>query len=235
MANTHKVSLFSYLIIIVVICGAYTVKYSANTLEYQQSKEKWFFKAISGYPMSITFEPLVLFENGDYVEVGMEPIESLNRTVSKSNRPKAWGKWELKGDRYYLTNHKGKTNDYGLGSGNWFPAFPYQTNLKLARSYKNTCSTDVGYGNTLTISKITFIDGEHFLEGENMGALSPNAAAWKKSGHTGTYHIEDHTITLNFSDGKQEKRSFAISAKGNPAVPNPKMIFIGGDAYLAEE
>ncbi|MDF0717715.1 hypothetical protein PY092_16245 [Muricauda sp. 334s03] len=226
---------FTFLTFIMVICGAYTAKYSENTQGYQKSKEEWFFKAISRYPVSITFEPIVLFDNGDYVEVGTEPVGSLDRVPSKSNRPKAWGKWELKGGRYYLTDHKGRTNDYGLGSGNWFPAFPYRPNPKLARIYQNTCSTDIGYGSTLTISKVTFIDGEHFIEGENMGGLTPNAATWEKSAHTGTYHIEDHIITLNFSDGKQEKRSFAVSPKGNPAIPNPKMIFIGGDAYLAEE
>lgn len=235
MPRVRRFFFFTYLTITMVLCGAYTVKYNANTLEYQQSKEEWFFKAISGYPVSITFEPVVLFDNGEYMEVGTEPIGSLDRETSKSNRPKAWGKWKLKGGRYYLTDHKGKINDYGLGSGNWFPAFPYRANLKLAGTYKNTSSTDVGSGVSLAISKITFLDGEYFMEGENVGALTSNASAWKKSTHTGTYRIEGHAITLNFSDGKQEKRSFAISAKGNPAVPNPRMIFIGGDAYLAEE
>lgn len=235
MDSANKVSFFSYLTIVLLLSGGYTLKYKANALEWQQAKEQWFFKAISGYPVSITFEPVVLFENGEYVEVGTQPIASVDKEVSKRNRPKAWGHWELKGDSYHLTDHKGKAHDFNLGSGNWFPAFPYQKTVALARLYKNTSSIDVGLGTTLAISQITFLDGEHFIEGENMGTLTPSASAWKKSTHTGIYQIEDHTITLTFSNGKQEKRSFAVSAKGNPAMPNPRMIFIGGDAYLAEK
>lgn len=93
----------------------------------------WFFRAVSGYPAAISFEPVVLFKNGEYYEVGEEPLESLNVAQSKSKRPMAWGTWQLKGQTYLLTNHKKQLSDYQLGSGNWFPAYAYTGAVKLKK------------------------------------------------------------------------------------------------------
>ncbi|MGS2737959.1 hypothetical protein [Sinomicrobium sp. M5D2P17] len=236
MKKKKIVCLFILLVYTALINAAFS-----NTLKTppspgnMQTEEQWFFKAISAYPVSVTFEPVVLFKNGEYLEVGITPITSLNIEKSKVERPKAWGKWKKENDTYYLTNYKGKTYDYKTGSGNWFPAFRYGNDVQLARSYKTTSSTDVESAATLAISKISFIDDRHFVEGNNTGTIAPASAAWKENKHTGTYTIRGHTLILTFADGRQEQRSFALGASGNPARPDTKMIFIGGDAYLAEK
>ncbi|RNL87870.1 hypothetical protein ED312_09595 [Sinomicrobium pectinilyticum] len=236
MKKRKIIYLFVLLLYTVLISAAFSLTRNTPSLPGEiQSEEQWFFKAISGYPVSVTFEPVVLFENGEYLEVGITPTASLNIEKSKMERPKAWGTWKKENNTFYLTNYKGKTYDYRLGSGNWFPAFPYNHDIQLARSYKNTSSTDVGSATTLAISKISFIDNQHFVEGNNIGTIAPASAAWKKNKHTGTYTIQGHTLILSFADGRQEERSFALGASGNPAKPDTKMIFIGGDAYLAEK
>jgi hypothetical protein len=196
----------------------------------------WYFRAVSGYPAAISFEPVVLFKNGEYYEVGDEPLEDLNVAESKSQRPRAWGKWRKSGETFYLTDSKGRVNDYKLGSGNWFPAYAYTGAVKLQKAYEKTSGGDYGNGvNALTITKINFVDDTHFTQGSNGGISSPNAAGWKKTATAGTYKVYGNTIVFNFNNGKTVKKSFALGAKGSPARPTNNIIFIGGDAFTDTE
>ncbi|MBO0357870.1 hypothetical protein J0X19_07930 [Hymenobacter sp. BT186] len=196
----------------------------------------WFFRAVSGYPAAIAFEPVVLFENGEYYEVGEEPLESLNVPQSKSKRPMAWGTWQLKGQTYLLTNYKKQLSDYQLGSGNWFPAYAYTGAVKLKKGYEKVSGGNYGNGtNALSISKINFPDATHFTEGFNAGISTPNAAAGRTRNANGTYKLHGNTLELTYSDGRVVKKSFALGAKGAPARPTADIIFIGGDAYTDTE
>ncbi|WP_345212975.1 hypothetical protein [Mucilaginibacter gynuensis] len=198
--------------------------------------EGWFFRAVSGYPAAIRFEPVVLFKNGDFYEVSDEPIDQLNIAESKSKTPKVWGKWRKSGETYYLTNSKGQEHDYKLGNGNWFPAYPYTGAVKLKKGYQKVSGGDYGNGlNTLSIAKINFVDATHFTEGSNTGVSTPAAKAWNKTSAAGTYKVYNNTIELTFTDGKTVKKSFAFGASGRPAKATNTMIFIGGDAYTDTE
>jgi hypothetical protein len=198
--------------------------------------EGWFFRAVSGYPIAVTFEPVVLFKNGTYWEAGGETLETLNIAADKAKHPKAWGTWKKQGQTFLLTNSKGKTNDYKLGTGNWFPAFAYTNALKLKPTYEKVSGGDYGNGlNAMTISKITFLDGTHFNEGVNGGVSTANAAAWKKSQTGGTYRLLGHSIEFAYNSGKVVKTSFALGAKGSPAKADNALIFIGGYAYTDVE
>jgi hypothetical protein len=198
--------------------------------------EGWYFRAVSGYPAAVSFEPVVLFKNGEYFDIGDETVETLDAAASKTKRPLAWGTWKKTGDTFWLTDSKGKSHDYKLGSGNWFPAYAYTGAVKLKTSYEKVSGGDYGNGvNALHISKINFIDATHFTEGSNSGISTPAAQAWKKTADAGTYKITAHTITLTYNDGKVVKRSFALGASGKPAKPTNTMIFIGGDAYTDTE
>jgi hypothetical protein len=198
--------------------------------------EGWYFRAISGYPAAITFEPVVLFKNGDYWEAGGETLESLNISADKSAHSKAWGTWKKQGQTFLLTNSKGQTNDYKLGEGNWFPAYAYTGTIKLKPAYEKVSGGDYGNGlNALTIKKITFLDATHFNEGINGGISTANAAAWKKSSTGGTYRIWGHTIEFTYNNGTVVKTSFALGAKGSPVRPDNSLIFIGGYAYTDTE
>lgn len=208
---------------------------SAKILASPPEVAGWYFRAVSGYPAAIAFEPVVLFKNGEYFDIGEEPLELLDIRASKASRPKAWGTWKKTGDTFYLTGSDGKSYDYKLGAGNWFPAYAYTGSIKLKRSYEKVSGGDYGNGtNALVINKINFIDDTHFTQGTNGGISTPNAAAWKKSGSAGTYRINGNTIEFNIS-GKVVKKSFALGAMGSPAHATNTIIFIGGDAYTDTE
>ena len=198
--------------------------------------EGWYFRAVSGYPAAISFEPVVLFKNGEYLEVGDEPLELLNVAASKSGRPRAWGKWRKSGATFFLTDNKGHVADYQLGSGNWFPAYPYSGAVKLKKAYEKTSGGNYGNGTSaLVINKINFIDATHFSEGSDGGIMSPNASSWKKTANAGTYRIYANTLELSYANNKVVKKSFALGASGSPAKPTNTIIFIGGDAYTDTE
>ncbi|RYY54905.1 MAG: hypothetical protein EOO05_19895 [Chitinophagaceae bacterium] len=198
--------------------------------------EAWFFRAVSGYPAAIAFEPVVLFKNGEYYDVGEDPVESMDVEAEKAKRPKAWGKWRKAGDTWYLTNSQGKEHDYKLGSGNWFPAFAYTGSPKLKKAYEKTSGGDYGNGtNALFKSRINFIDDTHFTQGEEGGVITPNSTAWNKTADAGTYKIKGHSIEMTLNSGKVVKRSFAFGASGTPPKATSDMIFIGGDAYTDQD
>ncbi|MBC7921111.1 MAG: hypothetical protein H7Z75_08455 [Ferruginibacter sp.] len=198
--------------------------------------EGWFFRVVSGYPAAIDLEPVVLFKNGEYYEVGEAPLELLNVPESKKSRPTAWGSWQLKDQVYYLTNDKNKSYEYKLGSGNWFPAYPYSSTVKLKKGYKRTSGGDYGNGtNALAITKIDFLDATHFTQGTNAGVSTPNAGSWEKSTASGTYKVYGNTLEFTYEEGKVVKKSFAFGATGSPAKPTATLIFIGGDAYTDTE
>lgn len=224
------------LMLIFMISSSFTpVKHNVSSVRSKDAApavEAWFFRAVSGYPAAVSFEPVVLFKNGDYVDISEEPVETLDVAADKSKRPAAWGKWTKQGEVFNLTNYKGKNHDYKLGSGNWFPAYAYTPSIKLKTKYERTSGGDYGNGtHALAITKINFVDATHFNTGMNMGISTPSAKAGRKTAGEGTYSISGHTITLTFSDGKVQKRSFAIGASGSPAKPSVNIIFIGGDAY----
>lgn len=198
--------------------------------------EAWFFRARSGYPAAISFEPVVLFKNGEYFDVGEEALDMLDVAASKAKRPLAWGKWKKSGNTYYLTDSKNNTTDYQLGTGSWFPAYPYSASVKLKAAYENTSGGDYGNGtNALFKTEIHFLDETHFTHNTNSGITTPNAAGWNKSNSSGTYKIYGHTLELKYNDGKTVKQSFAFGASGSPAKPTNTMIFIGGDAYVDKD
>lgn len=214
----------------------YNTTVNSKKLYAAPAVEGWFFRAVSGYPAAISFEPVVLFKNGEYFEVGDEPLENLNVVTSKKSRPVAWGTWKKTGATYWLTNNKGKSYDYKLGEGNWFPAYAYTGAVKLKPAYEKTSGGNYGNGvNALTINKITFTDASHFTEGSNGGISTPAASAWKKTGASGTYRIYSHTIELTYANGKIVKKPFALGAAGSPPHAVSTIIFIGGDAYTDTE
>jgi Zn/Cd-binding protein ZinT len=216
-----------------VSCQKDTPERKEDTAQEDPNVEGWFFRAISGYPVSVTFEPIVLYKDGEYVEVEDEPVDDLNKAVDKRERPKAWGTWRKEGDTYYLTNNEGRTADYQLGNGNWFPAYPYMKDVALASAYENTTGGDYSNGTSaLFKTRIDFPQEGYFYHSFNGGVIAPGSAAWNKTEDAGTYTITDHTMVLTYNTGQVVRLSFAMGAKGNPAHPSSDMVFIGGDVFL---
>jgi hypothetical protein len=229
------IAIFCIGITIPTTVKAATTNAPVNKTNAAPAVEGWYFRAVSGYPAAIAFEPVALLKNGDYVDVGDEPLELLNIAADKKARPTAWGTWKKTGATFYLTDNKGHVADYKLGSGNWFPAYAYTGTIKLKKGYEKVSGGDYGNGtHALIINKINFVDATHFTEGANGGVTSHGSSAWKKSSNAGTYKIYGNTIELIYAD-KTVKKSFALGATGSPARPTNTIIFIGGDAYTDTE
>jgi hypothetical protein len=194
---------------------------------------QWFFRAVSSGSGGVAFEPVVLLANGQYFDIGPEPLESVNPAAAKAAHPAAWGSWRKNGAAFVLTDYKGQAHDYTLGSGNWFPAYAAGA-APLKRAYENTSGGSVGTATSLFINKIQFVDATHFRQGENMGVTAPNAAGGRTSSASGTYRLQGHTLTLTYADGHTVRKSFALGAGGSPAHAVNTLIFIGGDAYTDE-
>ncbi len=200
----------------------------------QPTIDGWYFRAKSGYPASVTFEPLILFKDGTYFEIGKDPIEDLDIIASKKNESHLWGTWKKPQNEFILTDNEGKTNEYDLDNGNWFPAFPFNKSIQLRGVYEKISGGNFGNGlYALFNSQLTFLDNEHFTHSENSGVSSYSSNAWKNSKDSGNYVILGNTIEFEYNDGRKARLSFAIGAEGDNVI-DTDMIFIGGKAYVIE-
>lgn len=198
--------------------------------------EGWFFRAAYTYPVAVTFEPVVLYKDGDYVEVEDEPVEDTDEADDRRERPEAWGTWQREGDTYYLTDHQGQTEDYQLGSEEWYPAYPYMEDVPLEAAYVN--STGGAYGNgvhALFQTSIGFPQEGYFYHSFDNGVLTPESAAWNRTEDAGTYTVAGHTMVLTYNTGEEVRLSFALGAEGSPARPTSEIVFIGGDVFVVDD
>ncbi|RZL15615.1 MAG: hypothetical protein EOO62_03525 [Hymenobacter sp.] len=196
---------------------------------------QWFFRAVSGVGAAVGFEPTALLADGQYVDVGSEPLETLNAAADKAHRPAAWGHWRKDGSAVVLTNYKSQSHSYSLGTGSWFPAYPAGA-APLKRAYECASGGQVGVASALFISKIQFLNATQFSQAENKGVSSntPYGNASGKSTSGGTYRLQGHTLILAYANGLTVRKSFALGASGSPARPASTLIFIGGDTYTDE-
>lgn len=196
--------------------------------------EGWYFRAVTGYPVSISFEPIVLLEDGTYFEVEEEPVEEMDYAEFKRNRPKLWGTWTKEYDKHVLTNHKNNTYKYDLSKGNWFKAFPYNNSISLKGKYKKVSGGNFGNGiYSYFKSEIVFLDNTHFTSEDQNVVGAYGSTGWNNSKYSGSYKIDQNTIEFKYNDGKTVRLSFAIGAKGDNVL-STDMIFIGGKAYVIE-
>ena len=223
----------SYLLFLIFILNTF-ISFSQSNGKGQPPVEGWYFRAISGYPASVAFEPLVFFKDGTYFRVEEEPVSQVDISESKAKNPHLWGTWKRAGDLFTLTNSKGKARQYDLNKGNWFPAFPFNNAISLKGKYEKISGGDYGGGLVaLFQSSIVFLDDTHFTNSEDMGVSAYSSHAWKSSKNSGTYKIDQNTIELNYNNGQKVLLSFAIGAEGYDTM-DTDMLFIGGKAYVIE-
>jgi hypothetical protein len=198
--------------------------------------EGWFFRATYTYPVALTFEPVVLYADGDYVDVEDEPEEDIDESADRRERPEAWGTWRRDGDTYYLTDHEGNTEEYQLGGETWYPAYPYMEDVPLATAYVNSTGGDYGNGtHALFQTRIDFPQEGYFHHSIDNGIITPGSAAWNEVKDAGTYTVAGHTIVLTYNTGEEVRLSFALGAEGNPSQPSSDIVFIGGDVFVADD
>lgn len=196
----------------------------------------WFFRAAYTFPVALTYEPVVLYGDGDYVEVEDEPVDDVDEAADRGERPEAWGTWRREGDTYYLTDHEGNTEDYQLGSDEWYPAYPYMEDVPLATAYVNSTGGDYGNGtHALFQTRIDFPQEGFFYHRVDNSFITPGSTAWSETEDAGTYIVVDHTMVLTYNSGEEARLSFALGAEGNPAQPSSDIIFVGGDVFVADD
>jgi hypothetical protein len=199
----------------------------------------YYFRATYGLGAAITFEPLVFFASGEYVELDQTPLADLDAAADKAKSPMRWGRWRKQGATFLLTDSKGHVSDYRLGSGNFFPAFTAGQGPRLAGTYSNT----TGGGNymvggavtTLAVDRMTFNPDGSFTQGQSAGGIAPNAAIGNRRASAGRWRLDGTMLELAYADGRRVRTSFLWAASGTPPKPDIDMAFIGGDAFTRDD
>lgn len=208
-----------------------------------------YFRSIAGFGVGgmvvMDFEPIVLFKDGSYFEIDDAALEDIDLAAARARRPNDWGRWSRQGDRFVLTDSKGRANDYALQQGRFFKAYPATGTAALAGSYE----TVGGGGNTAfggevmiaTQNRYNFLPGGVFTTARSTGATNSGAmtgvassVAAKRAGQ-GRFAVDRHTITFTHPDGRSERRFFAFGSAKTPPRIDKDMLFIGDTVYTLDD
>jgi hypothetical protein len=197
-----------------------------------------YFRAIAG-GAGVSYEPLVFFTNADYVELDETPLADLNAAADRARSPARWGSWRKQGETFLLTSSKGRTSDYRLGSGSFFPAFAADR-AALSGTYKLTSGSTLYYADgpvsTIGVSSLTFSPDGTFTQGAEGGGVAPTVAVSSQAARRlGRWTLSGTMLELAYADGKRVRKSFVWAAQGTPPRPDPDMAFIGGDPYVRDD
>jgi hypothetical protein len=208
-----------------------------------------YFRSVAGVGvggmMIMDFEPLILFKDGSYYEIGDSALEDIDLAAERTRRPNDWGRWTRQGDRFVLTGTRGKPNDYALQQGQFFKAFPASGSASPLGSYKSVS----GGGNTAlggevmiaSTNRYIFLPGGVLGTKRSTGAMSNGSVsgvgstvAANRAGQ-GRYAVDRYTITLTLPDGRSQRRFFAFGSEKTPARLDKDMIFIGDTVYSLDD
>jgi len=155
-------------------------------------------------------EVSILFKNGDLMTNPSVPIGQMNIAASKREHPKKWATWKKKGEVLYVTKSwKNKTYDWKK----WFELRPGKKGMKLRGAY-NT-SDAFGGDRVINASTVSFDAQGRFAWKTIKGGSTPWKPVYSKSASSGTYEIEDYTITLTYNNGQTESLFFGLYPKDN--------------------
>ncbi|MCX8477876.1 MAG: hypothetical protein MT490_18975 [Sphingomonas sp.] len=208
-----------------------------------------YFRSVGGFGVggmvTLNFEPIVLFKDGSYYEIDDAALEDVDLAAERARRPDDWGRWSRQGDRFVLTDSKGRANDYALQQGRFFKAYPAAGAAALSGSYE----TVGGGGNTAfggevmiaTNNRYNFLAGGVFTTARSTGATNSGAmtgvassVAAKRAGQ-GRFAVDRHTITFTHPDGRSERRFFAFGSRKTPPQIDRGMLFIGDTVYTLDD
>jgi hypothetical protein len=187
---------------------------------------------VGGY-MYLTYEPVLFLKDGTYCENMSVPPADLDVAASRKGEPNQWGRWKRVGSQFQMQDSKGKWDD----PEKLIEAKPGKPGEKLRGTFSNFTgggNTAFGGGTMVAVSSsYTFAPDGTFKSGRSVGASSAepmsdsSVTVSSKSSNEGTYTIDGYTLTLRYSNGVVERRSFAfMDAKEKDA------IYINSSAYL---
>ncbi len=203
-----------------------------------------YFRSLAGIGVGgmviMRFAPTIFFKDGTFYETDDPALEDVDLAASKAANPNRWGRWSREGDRFTLTDAKGRPNVYPLQAGNLFKAFPASA-AALAGSYK----TVGGGGNAAvggdvmiaTQNRFNFLPGDVYTTQRSAGASNSGASTGvgstlaARTAGEGRFTADRYTITLEGPDGRRERRFFAFGSRKSPAQLDTGLLFIGDTAY----
>jgi hypothetical protein len=158
----------------------------------------------------VTNEVNVLYKNGDVFTNPSEPLEVFNITRSKRTKPKKWDKWQKRTSIIYVTRSKtGKTT----GWKKWFKVRPVQKGFKFSGKFYT--SDSFGSAQVVNSSTVAFTSNGRFAWKTIKGGNTIWKPVYVKSKTSGTYQINNYTITLNYNNGVSESFFFGLYPKDN--------------------
>lgn len=186
--------------------------------------------------LKTTTDYFVIYPNGDYLQ--NVPYEGLN-TLTKSYAPQSWGKFTLQGNKGRFKNNydeikvtkKSATHmekdgyNYGL-----YKCLPVD-GLRLEGAYTHVAP---GWGKD---SKLDYLNGAgcqfviYFKKDgtfDDRGIFSTNLN--NCVGGSGTYTIENYTITFTYDDGRVVQRLFSAPPTRDPKTYD-KVFYMGQTPY----
>lgn len=209
-----------------------------------------YFRSTTGFGvggmMTIDFEPLIFLRDGTYYEIADTALEDVDLSAERLAEPRRFGRWTRAGKGFVLTDHKGKSNDYALGDGSFFRAFPATSGETVKRSYRRLSGGgNSALGGSVTIaieSRYDFRSDGSYGRGGSVGAVNSGAdtgvgtAIGRRRGpEGGRYALDRHTLTLTGADGRSRRVFFAYSSQKEPPEVDRDMIFIGDDVFSFDD
>ena len=205
-----------------------------------------YFRSTTGFGvgglMTIDFEPLIFLRDGTYYEIADTALEDVDLAAERAARPKRFGRWSAKGAGFVLTDARGRANDYALGDGSFFRAFPAVANERVARAYRRLSgggNTALGGDVAISVeSRYDFHADGSYGRGGSVGATNSGAStgvgtaiARRRAPEGGRYALDRHTLTLTAADGRTRRLFFAYGSQKDPPEIDREMIFVGDDVF----
>lgn len=171
--------------------------------------------------MYISNDVYALFANGECLFEPSEPLESLDISKSKKAKPKHWDTWHFKNNIFCLTDGEdGKVSDWK----NWFKVRPAKNGFIINGKFK---TLDPFTGASIINSSAVYFDKQGNFEWKT---TKGGTGGWKpilvNKNSSGTYKINNRTITLNYNNGTSESYFFGLYPKDD------KHFIIGSSHFV---
>lgn len=211
-----------------------------------------YFRSTTGFGvgglMIVDFEPLIVLRDGTYYEIGDTALEDVDLAAERAARPTRFGRWAGKGagkgaeTGFVLTDSKGRANDYALGDGSFFRAFPATADERVGRAYRRLSGGgNSAMGGDVAVaveSRYDFRPDGSYGRGGSVGAVNSGASTGvgtaigrRRAPEGGRYALDRHTLTLTGADGRSRRLFFAYGSRNDPPEVDREMIFVGDDVF----
>lgn len=170
--------------------------------------------------MYISNDVYALFANGESLYEPSEPLENFDVTESKNKNPKYWDTWEIKNNILYLKDGiDGKVSDWE----NWFKVRPATEGFRINGVFK---TSDPFTASNIINSSMVYFDGQGRFEWKT---TKGGTGGWRpvlvNTDSSGTYSINNRTITLNYGNGTTQSFFFGL-------YPKDDVHFIIGSSHF---